>query len=115
VAAVWYGNDDFSPSKELTGGILPAMTWKRLMTYAHQNIDLKPIPGLPEPFMAKPDAGAEVAKATEEAEPDEILQRKRPINLNPKTQNELLKLRDAFRSAPVLIAPEVQSVSSIDR
>ena len=115
VAAVWYGNDDFSPSKELTGGILPAMTWKRLMTYAHQNIDLKPIPGLAEPFMSKPDAGAEVATAAEEVESDEILQRKRPINLNPKTQNELLKLRDAFRSAPVLIAPEVQSVSSIGR
>lgn len=46
VGAVWYGNDDYSPTKRLTGGRLPAMTWKEIMTFAHQGIDVKPIPYL---------------------------------------------------------------------
>src|SRR5690606_4747578 len=45
-AAVWLGNDDFSVTNNMTGGSLPAMTWQRLMTYAHQNIELKPIFGI---------------------------------------------------------------------
>jgi len=45
-AAVWVGNDDFSPMNRLTGGILPAMIWRRIMLYAHQNIKLKPISGI---------------------------------------------------------------------
>ncbi len=44
VAAIWFGNDNYQPTRRLTGGRLPAMTWKRLMTYAHQNIEIKPIP-----------------------------------------------------------------------
>ena len=45
----------------MTGGSLPAMTWQRLMDYAHQNIDLKPIPGIDNPFV-EPDVAAK-AKA----------------------------------------------------
>jgi len=30
-AAVWMGNDDFHPTRDMTGGSLPAMTWQRLM------------------------------------------------------------------------------------
>ncbi len=32
----------------MTGGSLPAMTWKKIMAYAHQGIELKQIPGVPE-------------------------------------------------------------------
>ena len=46
-AAVWFGNDDYTSTNDMTGGSLPAMTWHRLMTYVHQNVELKPIPGLP--------------------------------------------------------------------
>lgn len=46
VGAVWYGNDDYSPTNRLTGGRLPAMTWKEVMTFAHQGVDEKPIPYL---------------------------------------------------------------------
>jgi penicillin-binding protein 1A len=45
-AAVWYGNDDHSTMNDMTGGTLPAMTWKEVMTVAHQNIEIRPIPGL---------------------------------------------------------------------
>ncbi len=47
VAAVWFGNDDDSPMKDMTGGTLPAATWHEIMTYAHQNVDPKPIFGVP--------------------------------------------------------------------
>ena len=45
----------------MTGGSLPAMVWHRLMTYAHENVDLKPIPGIDNPFV---DA-QEIAKLEE--------------------------------------------------
>src|SRR5271163_4753424 len=47
--AVWMGNDDYSPTKRMTGGTLPAMTWHNIMTYAHQGVELRPLPGLPPP------------------------------------------------------------------
>lgn len=48
--AVWFGNDDFTSTKNMTGGSLPAMTFKKLMDYAHQGIELKPIPGIDNPL-----------------------------------------------------------------
>ena len=30
----------------MTGGALPAQTWHDIMAYAHQGIELKPIPGV---------------------------------------------------------------------
>jgi penicillin-binding protein 1A len=43
----------------MTGGSLPAMTWKEIMQFAHQGLELKPIPGV-----APPDPkAATVAKA----------------------------------------------------
>ncbi len=63
--AVWYGNDDYTSTNNMTGGSLPAMTFKRLMDYAHQGIELRPIPGIENPL---PDGSKakEVAKATDE-------------------------------------------------
>ncbi len=49
VAAVWMGNDDFTPTKHMVGGSLPAMTWHDIMTYAHQGVELRQLPGLPVP------------------------------------------------------------------
>ena len=46
VLGVWYGNDDYAPMGQMTGGSLPAMTWKEIMTYAHHGVELKPIPGV---------------------------------------------------------------------
>jgi penicillin-binding protein 1A len=66
-AAVWFGNDDFTPSRRLTGGILPAMAWKQFMTAAHQGIELKPIPFVEPPF-EKPQPGAAVAAADNAAD-----------------------------------------------
>ncbi|WP_404829758.1 transglycosylase domain-containing protein [Stappia indica] len=48
-AAVWFGNDDFSSTGRMTGGSLPAMTWQSIMEYAHQGVELKPLPGVDRP------------------------------------------------------------------
>ncbi len=45
-AAVWFGNDDFSATRRMTGGSLPAITWQLIMEYAHQGIELKALPGV---------------------------------------------------------------------
>ncbi|AOG06287.1 transglycosylase domain-containing protein [Bosea sp. RAC05] len=59
VGAVWYGNDDSSETANMTGGSLPAMTFKEIMQFAHRGLELKPIPGV-----APPDPkAATVAKA----------------------------------------------------
>ena len=47
VCGVWFGNDDYSPLNRMTGGSLPAMTWRQVMSFAHQGVELKNIPGLP--------------------------------------------------------------------
>jgi penicillin-binding protein 1A len=74
IAGVWFGNDDYTALNRMTGGSLPAQTWHAIMEYAHQGVELKPIPGLgpattavaarPTPTVAAPPAktGGEVAQ-----------------------------------------------------
>ena len=57
VTSVWYGNDDSSPMNNMTGGTLPAMTWHEVMDLAHQNLEIRPIPG------ASPANASRVASA----------------------------------------------------
>jgi penicillin-binding protein 1A len=65
VGGVWMGNDDYSSTNRMTGGSLPAMTWQAIMTYAHQGIELKPIPGVaPNPPTGAPLRGQVAAMAT---------------------------------------------------
>jgi penicillin-binding protein 1A len=44
--AVWYGNDDYSPTNRMTGGSLPAQTWRDVMVVAHQGVEIREIPGV---------------------------------------------------------------------
>ncbi|MBN9004708.1 MAG: PBP1A family penicillin-binding protein [Rhizobiales bacterium] len=66
VCAVWYGNDDYSPTNRLTGGSLPAQTWHDIMTAAHRGVEIKDIPGVAEP--AKPTAAAAARTAANDAD-----------------------------------------------
>src|SRR5690606_18735088 len=43
---VWFGNDDGKPTKNITGGSLPAMAWKTFMAAAHEGVPVKPLPGI---------------------------------------------------------------------
>jgi penicillin-binding protein 1A len=58
VCTVWYGNDDDTSMKEMTGGTLPAATWHEIMAFAHQGIELKPLPGHTLPAATKPQEQA---------------------------------------------------------
>ncbi|CCE11846.1 putative penicillin-binding protein (mrcA-like) [Bradyrhizobium sp. STM 3843] len=44
--AVWYGNDDYSPTNRMTGGSLPAQTWHDIMTVAHEGVEIKELAGV---------------------------------------------------------------------
>lgn len=47
-ASVWYGNDDFTSTANLTGGRLPAMTWQSIMELAHRDASVPALPGVDE-------------------------------------------------------------------
>ncbi|MEO3997759.1 transglycosylase domain-containing protein [Mesorhizobium sp. CAU 1732] len=42
---VWFGNDDGSATKNMTGGSLPAMAWNEFMTAAHEGVPVANLPG----------------------------------------------------------------------
>jgi penicillin-binding protein 1A len=67
-AAVWFGNDNYAPMRRLTGGVLPAQAWKQFMTFAHQGVQLKPIPLIENPF-EQPVASEAVVAAGEPTDP----------------------------------------------
>ncbi len=45
VAGVWIGNDDGAPMEGVTGGSLPAMLWRRVVTRALDGVPARPLPG----------------------------------------------------------------------
>lgn len=97
-AAVWYGNDDYTPTNRLTGGRLPAQTFQRIMTYAHQGIDLLPLAGVPNSIPEKTDEGDAVADAgdlVDSAAP-------RPRSLSKATSRYLSEMISVFESAQPL-------------
>ncbi len=63
VGVVWMGNDDYTPTKRMTGGTIPALCWHDIMAYAHQGIELRPLPGLPPPQHAPTVADATLLNA----------------------------------------------------
>ncbi|MDB5395137.1 MAG: penicillin-binding protein family [Rhodospirillales bacterium] len=69
VTGVWFGNDDNSPMKKVTGGTLPAHTWHEFMMAANANLpprDLPALAHLPSIPMAEiePQSPAEQPTAT---------------------------------------------------
>ena len=49
VTGVWLGNDDNRPMKRVTGGGLPAKLWRRIMARAHEDKNIRPLPGIMSP------------------------------------------------------------------
>ncbi|MGU3492718.1 transglycosylase domain-containing protein [Xanthobacteraceae bacterium A53D] len=96
VGAVWFGNDDYQSMNRMTGGTLPAMTWQKVMAYAHQGIELKTIPGVgnaPAPKLDPPPPRIVVPGFEANA---------RPVTLSPKAAADLGRLEKLFREAPPL-------------
>jgi len=104
--AVWFGNDDYTSTNNMTGGSLPAMTFKRLMDYAEQGIEHRAIPGiknpLPGPDTKKKQPETAAAKpADENALPPLV----RPRSLSSDVTRLLKSLGEQFNTAPPLSAP----------
>ncbi|WP_246778323.1 transglycosylase domain-containing protein [Maritalea myrionectae] len=90
VAAVWYGNDNYSRTNNLTGGRLPAQTWQKFMAYAHSNVDIKDLPGADFERIDTPSVPAD--GIGEDGEP--VLQR--PPSLTPRAGEKLRELHRLF-------------------
>ncbi len=43
VTGIWMGNDDNSPMKQITGGLLPVDAWKKFMLAAHKGLEYLPL------------------------------------------------------------------------
>src|SRR5690606_899737 len=100
VGAVWLGNDDYSPTRNMTGGTLPAMIWQRFMTFAHQNVILKPIPGIETPL----PNGSQPPAMVWNGEDDAGFKLRTVRSMPFATANTLREMTEIFRKAPALQA-----------
>jgi penicillin-binding protein 1A len=92
VCGVWYGNDDYAPTNRMTGGSLPAMTWHRIMAYAHQGIEIKPLPGVSGPTPPVAQVAATSGEGASAAQP-------RPTMLNKRSIEVLLRVERMMENA----------------
>jgi penicillin-binding protein 1A len=98
VAAVWFGNDDYHATNNLTGGTLPATAWQKFMAYAHTNVDVLPVFGVdftPEPTL--------VAEVDPNAPVEEVIER--PPSLTPEAAQKLVRLADMFGATLEALPP----------
>jgi penicillin-binding protein 1A len=103
--AVWFGNDDFTSMNNMTGGSLPAMTFKKLMDYAHQGIELKPIPGIENPLPSGTHVKGPAVAAKGDAGGLPALTR--PRSLSAETTRLLRRIATSFSTAaPLAPAPQ---------
>ena len=89
VCGVWFGNDDYTTTNRMTGGSLPAMTWHEIMAYAHQGIEIKPLPGLGGSTHRREPV---VSDAAPEAIP-------RPVQLSRRAADVLVRLERRMENA----------------
>jgi penicillin-binding protein 1A len=109
-ASVWAGKDDYTVTNRMTGGSLPAMIWKRLMTYAHRDVDLKPIP-----YLENVEAPAVAAKkpAEGEAENEFVSTVKRARTMPGALLQRLDDLRLRLERAAPLRLPAPENTAAI--
>jgi penicillin-binding protein 1A len=84
VAAVWFGNDDYRTTNNLTGGVLPATAWQKFMAFAHANIQVAALPGVD--FVPASTQVAELEDDTVEESAE------RPPSLRPEAAQKLVDL-----------------------
>ncbi len=91
--AVWFGNDNYEPTKRLTGGILPAMTWAKFMRVAMAYEEIKPLLGLPPPANEREPLVAEAG------EDESLFDPGASGRLAPETSDALGRLEERLREA----------------
>src|SRR5271165_5083600 len=87
VCGVWFGNDDYKPMHQMTGGSLPAQTWHEIMAFAHEGAELRSIPGTAGPT-GRPGA----AEAKRDGGPPERAPAARPSILTRRGTDALLRV-----------------------
>ena len=104
IAGVWVGNDDYQSMQRMTGGSLPAMTWRAIMAYGHQGIELKNIAGIAPnpPLGSAPQAKVAAVPAAGDAS-------QRPAVLTGRGAAVLLRvekmMEDAMRGLTIADTP----------
>ncbi|MBO6893642.1 MAG: PBP1A family penicillin-binding protein [Roseibium sp.] len=95
--AVWFGNDDFTSTRRVTGGSLPAMTWQKYMAFAHNGIELVNMPGVAAENLPR------LARAQTTTLAESTATSSQPRVLKRRTQRLLLQIGEDLRQ---LVAQE---------
>ncbi|MGH6906752.1 MAG: transglycosylase domain-containing protein, partial [Aestuariivirga sp.] len=92
VTGVWFGNDDFSPMNRMTGGLVPAPTWKNIMLVAEDGQKPEGLPGIPydESYTQIALASAQDSAATAE-EPGQAVGDATTATGDPDDVSQVLK------------------------
>jgi len=104
---VWFGNDDYQVMNRMTGGSLPAMTWHKIMAYAHDGIELKQLPGVAVPQVRQQQLVAEVKPKNEAAPPP------RPALLTRRGADALVRVERLMDDANRALGPARPTVSTV--
>jgi len=107
VAAVWFGNDDYRPTNNLTGGTLPTIAWQKFMAYAHTNIEVLPVFGVD--FVPEQTIVAEADPTVEE------LPEMRPPSLKPAAARKLLDLAARLETTLAQATPLSDTAEALRR
>ena len=84
----------------MTGGSLPAMTWHAIMAYAHQGIEIKPLPGIPVPKERQ-----QPLLAAARSQSDEPAAAPRPIVLTKRGADILVRVEHLMDDANRAMGP----------
>jgi penicillin-binding protein 1A len=99
------GNDDYTPTKRMTGGTLPALLWHNVMTYAHQGVELRPLPGLP-PIPPHAPSVADAALLKESPAPQQLL-------LTRKATDALIRIEHSLDDASHALSVEATPAGTL--
>lgn len=108
--AVWAGNDNFSSTRRMTGGTLPAMIWKEFMEKAHLGLAPRPIAGLEEEGTRQSFAkkGTNHSSTSSESELLEALQEKEMATLSGEIAPDTRKVLEEILKEVVETAASPQ-------
>ena len=116
VCGIWFGNDDYTSTNRMTGGALPAMTWHNIMAYAHQGIEVKPLPGIAAPPARQETVAAESKqKQAEVAPPRPALLTKRGADVLIRVEHMMDAANRDLASNPLATPGEKRRGAMLDR
>jgi penicillin-binding protein 1A len=96
VGSVWFGNEVNSSCGKMTGGPLPAQTWRDIMAFAQKSLEAKPPFGVAAP---EPGRGKPAPVASRKAAPGSIDARRPAYALLPSLQKAVLGIGSLARQA----------------